>query len=120
MAVILNNIEMPECCFLCLFGCWSNLHQTEACYLMGDMQMFNDYSTEYRARRSASCPMEEHKPRLGRWEDRCHEKWDGSLYWCRACSACDFERDDCNSEKDTPYCPSCGAKMKIEEEKEDG
>ena len=47
----------------------------------------------------------------GKWEDRYRSKWDGTRYWFRACSECDFERDDCNSDKDTMYCPNCGAKM---------
>lgn len=114
MAVILN-IEMPECCDLCLFGYLSNLHQTAACYLMSDTQMFDDFSTKYKTRRSVNCPLEEHKPKLGRWEERYRSKFDGTRYWFRACSECDFERDDCNPEKDTMYCPNCGAKMEKEE-----
>lgn len=51
----------------------------------------------------------------GKWVNRYRAKWDRTLYWFRACSECDFERDDCNSEKDTMYCPNCGAKMEDEE-----
>lgn len=51
----------------------------------------------------------------GKWLNRYRAKWDRTLYWFRACSECDFERDDCNSEKDTMYCPNCGAKMEKEE-----
>ena len=29
----------------------------------------------------------------------------------RFCSECLFERDDCDRNKDTLYCPNCGAKM---------
>lgn len=61
-------------------------------------------------------PTIELERKKGKWEDCYRSKWDGTRYWFRACSECNFERDDCNSEKDTMYCPNCGAKM----EKEDG
>lgn len=47
----------------------------------------------------------------GEWIDNGKECWDGSIYYFRQCDICGFERDDCNADYDTPYCPNCGAKM---------
>lgn len=105
MAVILN-IEMPECCDLCLFGCWSNLHQTAGCYLMSDTQMFDDFSTEYKTRRSVNCPMEEHKPMVGRKKGKWIEKSDG-LYEFYECDKCGKQVNDISK-----FCPNCGADMR--------
>lgn len=49
--------------------------------------------------------------RHGRWLDGNRGKHDGTLYWYRYCSECLYERDDDNEDKDTPYCPNCGASM---------
>lgn len=49
--------------------------------------------------------------RHGRWLDGNRGKYDGTLYWYRYCSECLYERHDDNVDKDTPYCPDCGAKM---------
>lgn len=49
--------------------------------------------------------------RHGRWLDGNRGKHDGTLYWYRYCSECLYERNDDNTDKDTKYCPDCGAKM---------
>ena len=49
--------------------------------------------------------------RHGRWLKGNKGKHDGTLYWYRYCSECLYERHDDNEDKDTPYCPDCGAKM---------
>lgn len=107
MAVILN-IEMPECCDQCLFGCWSNLHQTAECYLMGDTQMFDDFSTEYKTMRSVNCPMKEHKPMVerknGRWID-CGFP-DEVFAEVMKCPFCGSESFGGN------FCDYCGADMR--------
>lgn len=47
----------------------------------------------------------------GEWIDNGLDSWDGSTYYFRQCNSCGYERDDCNPDYDTPYCPNCGARM---------
>lgn len=49
--------------------------------------------------------------RKGNWSDGWRSKHDGTRYWYRECSECGYERDDDDAEKDTNYCPNCGARM---------
>ena len=49
--------------------------------------------------------------RRGRWVDGKRMGFDGTFYWFRQCSECLYEREDDNPEKDTNYCPNCGARM---------
>lgn len=48
----------------------------------------------------------------GKWIDNHRIKFDGTFYWYRECSECGYERNDCDSEKDTDFCPGCGADMR--------
>lgn len=50
----------------------------------------------------------------GRWIDYRRMGIDGTFHWFRQCSECLYEREDDNEDKDTPYCPNCGAKMDLE------
>ena len=52
----------------------------------------------------------------GRWEDGKRMGFDGTFHWFRQCSECLYEREDDNEDKDTPYCPNCGARMDEVEE----
>ena len=52
--------------------------------------------------------------RHGRWMDYRRMGIDGTFHWFRQCSECLYEREDDNEDKDTPYCPNCGAKMDLE------
>lgn len=45
------------------------------------------------------------------WEDWSFLGWDMETHWRRRCSNCLCEREDDNEEKDTPFCPNCGAVM---------
>jgi len=45
------------------------------------------------------------------WEDWSFLGWDMETHWRRRCSNCLCEREDDNEEKDTPFCPNCGAEM---------
>ncbi len=45
------------------------------------------------------------------WEDWSFLGFDMERYWFRRCSNCFWEREDDNEEKDTPFCPNCGAVM---------
>lgn len=49
--------------------------------------------------------------RLGKWIDGKRMSFDGTFHWFRQCSECLYEREDDDPEKDTNYCPNCGAKM---------
>lgn len=51
------------------------------------------------------------------WEDWSFLGWDMETHWRRRCSNCLCEREDDNEEKDTLFCPNCGARM--DERKED-
>ena len=50
----------------------------------------------------------------GHWADGKRMKMDGTYYWFRQCSVCDYERNDDDSDKDTNFCPNCGADMREE------
>ena len=47
----------------------------------------------------------------GEWEDIHRQGLDGVFHYYRSCSLCGYERKDCDSDEDTPYCPNCGAEM---------
>lgn len=51
------------------------------------------------------------KQKTGEWIDGRRPKHDGTFYFYRECSRCGYERDDCDPEKDTNFCPNCGIKM---------
>lgn len=56
------------------------------------------------------------EPKPGRWIDGKRMGFDGCFVWHRECSLCGYEREDDNPDKDTNYCPNCGAKMERSEE----
>lgn len=47
----------------------------------------------------------------GKWIDGKRMGYDGTFHWFRQCSECLYEREDDTPEKDTNYCPNCGADM---------
>ena len=47
----------------------------------------------------------------GKWIEVKYMGFDGCFVWHRECSVCGYERDDDNPDKDTNYCPNCGARM---------
>lgn len=51
------DIDMPECCDVCMFSDWSNLHQTCACKLKEYEAVFDDFSREFLKKRSNKCPL---------------------------------------------------------------
>lgn len=57
MSILIKGMEMPECCDVCTFSDWSNLHQTACCKLTGYESCFDDFSHEYNKRRSDDCPL---------------------------------------------------------------
>ena len=54
------------------------------------------------------------KPKVRKWLDGERVGYNGTYYY-RYCSECLFERNDDDVDKDTPYCPNCGAKMERSE-----
>ncbi len=52
----------------------------------------------------------------GRWIDGWRGRLDGTRYWYRECGECGYERDDDDAEKDTNFCPNCGADMRERKE----
>lgn len=48
--------------------------------------------------------------RKGKWLDGCQYGMSGT-YWYRYCSECGYTREDDNIDKDSNYCPNCGAIM---------
>ena len=59
-------------------------------------------------------PNDTQEKQHGRWMDYRRMGIDGTFHWFRQCSECLYEREDDNEDKDTPYCPNCGAKMDLE------
>lgn len=57
MSVFIKGIEMPECCDVCIFSDWSNLYQTACCKLREYDPCFEDFSKEYKIKRSEICPL---------------------------------------------------------------
>lgn len=55
------------------------------------------------------------EPKRGKWIDGKYMGFDGCFVWHRECSECWYERDDDDPDKDTNYCPNCGAIMDKEE-----
>lgn len=54
--------------------------------------------------------------KVGKWYDWSFTAFDGFTVWHRVCSVCGYKRDDDNLDKDTNYCPNCGARMERSEE----
>lgn len=57
MSVSIKNMDMPKNCDECLFGDWSNLHQTATCKLLEYEPCFADFSRGYESARSDKCPL---------------------------------------------------------------
>lgn len=51
-----------------------------------------------------------------KWIDGKRMGYDGTFHWFRQCSECLYEREDDTPEKDTNYCPNCGADMRGEQD----
>lgn len=56
-------------------------------------------------------PSAQPEQKTGEWIDGHRSRWDGTFHWFRKCNQCDYEREDDNSDKDTIFCPNCGARM---------
>lgn len=54
------------------------------------------------------------RPREGKWMEAGRMTQFNQFYYFRYCSKCFYARDDCDSEKDTNFCPNCGADMRGE------
>ena len=58
-------------------------------------------------------------PKKGRWIEGHRMKFDGTFYWSRECDQCGYERNDDDTEKDSNFCPNCGADMRGEKDEVD-
>lgn len=63
-------------------------------------------------RRIAALPPAPPERKTGKWIDGKRMKFDGTFYWFRQCDQCGYERNDCDTEKDSNFCPDCGADMR--------
>ena len=75
-----------------------------------------DYGRVEEAYNMAIKALEESERKKGKWQDNHRQIFDGTFYWFRECSVCGYERNDDDSEKDTNFCPNCGADMRGEQE----
>ena len=93
MAVIIENMEMPNRCDECPISSLSN----ECPFLHIDCD-------EEIGGRDENCPLKEVP--TGEWIDNTHTSGCGITFL-------DYECDYCHEHTDTPYdyCPNCGAKM---------
>ena len=64
-------------------------------------------------------PTIESEQKKGKWIDGHRMKFDGTFYWFRQCDQCGYERNDCDTEKDTNFCPNCGADMRGDKDETD-
>ena len=55
------------------------------------------------------------RPKEGEWMEAGRMTQFNQFYYFRYCSKCFYARDDCDSEKDTNFCPNCGADMRERE-----
>ena len=55
------------------------------------------------------------RPKEGKWIEAGRMTQFNQFYYFRYCSKCFYARDDCDSEKDTNFCPNCCADMRERE-----
>lgn len=60
-------------------------------------------------------PSAQPERKRGKWVDGWSSGFDGTRHWFRECSVCGYGRDDDDPEKDTNFCPNCGADMRGEQ-----
>ena len=63
-------------------------------------------------KRLRALPPAQPERKTGKWIDGRRMKFDGTFYWFRQCDQCGYERNDCDTEKDSNFCPDCGADMR--------
>lgn len=86
---------------------------TELCDIMADKcdgsgaSIWNQFRTTIEWSPTVDAVLVAH----GSWMDGDRLIYGPSHYYYRYCSECLYERDDDNPDKDTPFCPNCGAKM---------
>lgn len=120
---------MPKCCDDCalLFNGGTCMDEWQNGWARGDYDVLDTFK-----RRLPSCPLRDPAENGECWGCLCdlcgqapvkHGKWidgkymgaDGCFVWHRECSLCGYEREDDNSDKDTLFCPNCGASMERSE-----
>ena len=74
--------------------------------------VWNVESMEEMVYRIKQLPSAQSERKRGKWIDGKRMKNDGTFYWFRQCDQCGYERNDCDTEKDSNFCPDCGADMR--------
>ena len=93
------------------------MSKEEAIEILSEMRseynLFGDEeeATRYHVLSWAIKEMNAEPVKHGEWVDGKRMSLDGTFYWFRECSLCGYEREDDNEEKDTNFCPHCGARM---------
>lgn len=95
MSIIINGMDMPK-------G-----NSTKNLLIYSDGRVFTGHKDD------VNYSAEERK--TGKWIDGKRMKNDGTFYWFRQCDQCGYERNDCDTEKDSNFCPNCGADMRGEQ-----
>lgn len=95
-------------------NCYNGYSDTyDKAYIIGVLEELPKDGCEYWDGESGFCAL--HRPaahvKHGEWYDWSFTAFDGCTVWHRACSVCGYKRDDDNLDKDTDYCPNCGARM---------
>lgn len=119
------DMDMPECCDVCLFSDWSNLCQTAACKLLQYEPVFDYGSKDFEKKRSEKCPLTTPKQKTGKWIKAPGRYFTpgGDPVWC--CSECGkgthvygIEHGSYGADvADGQWvaCPNCGAMLEGEE-----
>ena len=80
------------------------------CGILTENEGVKDFVGTYNE--NPRCPLVEMEvPQTGKWIDAWRSRLDGTRYWYRICDECGYERNDCDPEKDSNFCPNCGARM---------
>ena len=74
--------------------------------------VWNVESMEEMVYRIKQLPSAKPERKRGKWIDGKRMKNDGTFYWFRQCDQCGYERNACDTEKDSNFCPDCGADMR--------
>ena len=86
-----------------------NLEMADNPKLSVELQVYKDMLEEIN-----EMPTIEPERPKGKWVDSWRSKLDGTRYWYRECDHCGYERNDCDPEKDSNFCPNCGASLEGE------
>jgi hypothetical protein len=105
MAKAMLIMDMPSCCKEC--PCVDELGYIRVCHCTGEV-----IESGYAVRRQDNCPLREVKE--GEWIFKYEGTYNSRRAYCSVCG----NRNGIGGIKENqkkPYCPNCGAKMKVDE-----